>query len=226
MGAFLMGILGILLIIPLYVVALKFGKPLVKHEKRIYLGVLILVLLMGFLHVAFQFDIPILDELIAGGPLSFAFFALVMFAGALKPKSNAKKTLLYVRRPYAMLGFLFLIPHAMSRLALALGGYNTSGLVAFVLMIPLIVTSWPSIRKQLKPGVWAKVHRLAYVVYLILYLHLAFDVSLSGGTLRIFPSPAYVWFYHALFAVYLGLKLYYDLLPKWRKRIADSKQPN
>lgn len=223
MGAFLMGILGILLMVPLYFIAVKFGKPLVKYEKKIYLGVLILVLLMGFLHVALRFDIPVLDELIAGGPLSFALFALVMFAGALKPKSNAKKALLYVRRPYAMLGFLFLIPHAMSRLVLALGGYNTSGLVAFVLMIPLIVTSWPSIRKQLKPGVWNKVHRLAYVVYFVLYLHLAFDVSLSGGTLRIFPSPAYVWFYHALFAIYLGLKIHFDWLPKWRKRIADSK---
>jgi DMSO/TMAO reductase YedYZ heme-binding membrane subunit len=223
MAAFLRGILGILLMAPLYVVALKFGKPLVKYEKKVYLVVLILVFLMGFLHVVFTFDIPVLDELIAGGPLSFALFALVMFAGALKPKSNPKKTLLYVRRPFAMIGFLFLIPHAMSRLSLALGGYNTSGLIAFVLMIPLIVTSWPSIRKQLKAGVWTKVHRLAYVVYLILYVHLAFDISTANG-LRFFPSPGYVWFYHGLFALYLVLKIHYNLLPKWKHRKTNPKQ--
>jgi DMSO/TMAO reductase YedYZ heme-binding membrane subunit len=226
MGAFLMGILGILLMVPLYFGVRKYGKALVKHERKVYLGVLILVLLMGFFHVVLEFDIPVLDEVIAAGPLSFALFALVMFAGALKPKSNPKKTLLYVRRPLAMLGFLFLIPHLMSRLALALGGYNTSGLVAFVLMIPLIVTSWPSIRKQLKPGVWAKVHRLAYVVYLVLYFHLAFDVSFTNGTLRFFPSPAYVWFYHALFAAYLGMKFYFYILPQWQKRKAIPNQSN
>ena len=140
-----------------------------------------------------------------------------MLGGAFKHKSKAKIALMRVRRELAILGFLFLLPHAVLRGSLALTGFNFTGLIAFWIIVPLVITSWPSVRKKMSPKRWKEVHKFAYIVYVMIYVHLVFDVSLVNGsifmTLKRTGIP-----YLMLFSVYLGLKTANYIAPWFRQK--------
>jgi methionine sulfoxide reductase heme-binding subunit len=203
--------LGFWLIIPLFILVFYTSKHVHKHEKRYYMGALLISFIISILVILDQrtsasLRIPIIQTVVVGGNLSFALFVLVMFAGAINGKSNIKTNLVRVRREMALIGFIFLIPHAIFRMSLALAGYNTTGLVAFIIMIPLVITSALRMMKKMSVQNWKKVHRIAYVAYFFIYLHLAFRVFFISGSMNI-TQTTYAYLYHLLFLFYLVLKI-------------------
>jgi DMSO/TMAO reductase YedYZ heme-binding membrane subunit len=175
--------LGLILALVVYAIIYKYGKFIHKHEYKFYLGFLSFSLLLTLLillnvNVMNLFGIY---EVFYAGHLSFALFTIVMLAGALNKKSPYKIAIIKVRRELAILGFITLLPHAFLRLDSALNGFNFTGLIAFIFIIPLVITSFPVVRKKMQPKTWNKVHYLAYIVYTMIYIHLIFDIFITSS---------------------------------------------
>lgn len=196
-----------------------FGKHLHKHETLYYIVVAIITTAAGIFAVYAQVEgidlassSPIFYAVLFQGHATFAFFVLVMFAGAFKNKSKPKKVLFSVRRELAILGFLFLIPHTVLLVWLALSNFNPTGTLAFLIMIPLFVTSFRSVKKKMHPKAWFKLHKLAYWAYALIFLHLAsitiiFNLLGYESTLELILGFIRFLLYTAIFIVYTVMKV-------------------
>ncbi len=215
--------LGLVLIIPLTFVVWRFGTHVHKHESKYYVVVGLFAFIVGVYAIVlqaisldFKAEHPVWYAVLYQGHLTFPFFILVMFAGALKPKSKPKITLMKVRRELAIIGFLFLIPHAIYLVWLALSNLNPTGTLSFLIMLPLFITSFTQIRKKMHPTAWRKLHKWAYPAYALIYLHLA-SITLvfnilwfqAGDIDALGYALGYVRFalYTVIFGVYTILKL-------------------
>jgi len=197
--------LSIWLIFPLVMMVYFFGKHIHRNEYKYYLGVLIFVTLLT-LGLLLEMNLWIFQALIVEGHLSFSLFTIVMFGGAFLVKTKPKRYLMQIRREFALIGFLFLIPHGIYRLSLAINGYNFTGLVAFFIMIPLVIVSYPKIRKKIGSLTWKRIHKMAYVVYFLIYIHVGFRLFI-GESFRQFSFLLDAWPYHVIFILYLVLKI-------------------
>lgn len=169
-----------------------------KHNTWVLLGGLLLSLILIFI------EISVLSLLINSGHLSLGIFMLVMFAGVFKKSWTVYKKILLVRGDLAILGFIFLIPHGIERLSLALSGYQSTGLVAAIIMIPLTLSSFMIIRKKIRPDRWKKLHKLAYIAYLMIYIHIGFKIFLNPLNFYIIINESSILF-HILFIAYFIL---------------------
>lgn len=214
---YLLDLLGILFLFPLTLFVIYFGKHLHKNEHKYYVIIGLFALLTGIYAIYLQVigtdlkvENRVLYALVFQGHTTFPFFVLVMFAGAFKKKSKPKLTLMKVRRELAIIGFLFLIPHAFLLVWLALTNLNPTGTIAFLIMLPLFVTSFPKIRKKMHPLQWRKLHKWAYLSYAMIYIHIAsitivFNLMNNTGTELLFGFVRF-GLYTAIFGVYTYLK--------------------
>jgi DMSO/TMAO reductase YedYZ heme-binding membrane subunit len=175
-----------------------YNKPIHNHNAYFFLGGLLLSLTLIFI------EIPILSLWISNGHLSLGLFMLVMFAGVFRKRWIVYKKILLVRGDLAILGFIFLIPHGIERLSLALNGYQSTGLVAAIVMLPLTISSFMIIRKRIRPDRWKKLHKLAYLAYLMIYIHIGFEIFLNPLNFYIKINEQSLLF-HLLFVIYLVL---------------------
>lgn len=126
-----------------------------------------------------------LEKAFMKGNVSIAFFLLVMFAGALNPKWKLTKKLLSIRAESAILGCILLLPHGIMYLVRFVNKilvhkpittlyivYLIVGLIAFIIMIPLFITSFKNIRSKMSYADWKKVQRWAYPFYFLVYVHI------------------------------------------------------
>jgi len=142
---------------------------LLKHRLVLYIGVwgITLAAVIGQ-------DVPVMTPIVKG-MLGFAFIYTVMITGALNPKWKLTKKLKAVRGMYSILGFVLLIAHPLNYAAEVLGGLREIpifGVAAFVIMIPLFITSYIVIRKRMSPKAWAKLQQWAYLSYAFILVHL------------------------------------------------------
>lgn len=198
--AFLTANLSIISAIILYIIIHFFNTWIHKNTRYLIFGFLVLSALVIF------FNIPVLSFMIDGGHLSLAIFIIIMFAGVMKKTWIPYKKILLIRGDLAILGFILLLPHGINRLSLALSGYNTSGLIALVIMLPLTISSFMSIRKKMRPQRWKMLHKFAYVAYLFIYIHLGFDIFLDVEYGYINFSPNSILF-HMLLLLYVVLRI-------------------
>ncbi len=217
---YILSFTGMIFILPLALFIHYRGKHLHKNENAYYIVTALIALVATVLAVLAQVgalgfeleNIPVLYQLIFQGHLTFSFFVLVMFAGAFKKKSKPKITLMRVRREMAILGFLFLVPHATFLIITALSALNPTGTIAFLIMIPLFITSFTNIRKKMHPLQWRKLHKWAYLAYFMIYVHLLSINSIAQeDELRFVRAAAYT----VIFGIYTYLKMKnYVLVPK------------
>ena len=211
---FIIGNIGVFIAPILFVFVFYFGKLLHKNQYIFELGALILSLIVYFIQLDF---IGIDVALVLSGHLSLAFFLLVMFTGVLKKNSKAKKALSLVRAELAIIGFIFLIPHGLTRLDLALTGYNVTGLFAFIIFIPLIFTSFMQIRKKMNPKHWKQLHKLAYIAFFFIYVHLAFNFSINPD-FGFFAQDVDSFLYHFILFLYILLRVIFVVIPKVKNK--------
>jgi methionine sulfoxide reductase heme-binding subunit len=158
----------------LMVCAYFYTKQILTHKKVVYALAWLIVILV----VLFQ-KLPILTPLVKGF-VGFAFMYVVMIAGALNPKWTLTKRLKSIRTPYAVIGFTILIAHPLSYVADILNQSKEVpwyGLASFLIMIPLFITSYIYIRKRMKPATWKKLHKWAYLSYMLMLIHLIVNAS-------------------------------------------------
>jgi methionine sulfoxide reductase heme-binding subunit len=192
--------LAILIVPILYLIIHFLSKHFHHHATYYRIGALFLALLTILIRPSF------LDLLITSGHLGLSFFILVIFTCVFPKKSKIHKNLNLVRGDLAILGFIFLIPHGMARLSLALAGYNSTGLLAMIVFTPLFITSFLVIRKKMKPIRWKKLHHFAYIAYGLIYIHLGFNLSLNPNNFYIRLSPDAI-LYHLLAIIYISIRV-------------------
>ncbi|MFW2490526.1 ferric reductase-like transmembrane domain-containing protein [Clostridium chromiireducens] len=125
------------------------------------------------------------------GLISMSFFILVMYAGALNLKWTVTRKLLSIRAQLAILGSIMMLPHGIiyfvrflilklpkiiseGTFPILYFTYIMIGILGFIVMIPLFITSIKKIRLKMKGQQWKKLQRWAYLFYFLAYIHILF----------------------------------------------------
>lgn len=193
-----------LILLPLVLILLAYS-----FDKEIRLNSIILyVLAIVLSSLTFLFPNKILFHFIANGQIGLAFLITVMFTGAIPRGSKLKSQLRKVRREFAILAFIFATPHALLNiynLFLGIGYFEIFGLLTLIFMVPLVISSFSNIKRNMKTSSWIRLHRLAYLVFGLLFVHLVTVSNIKD-----------ILLYCVLFGIYLFLKLYNYHLKKHR----------
>ena len=129
--------------------------------------------------------------------LSTAIFVIVMYTGAFKNGSKLIKFLMPIRAELSIIAGILTLAHNIS-----FGKYHFVGLftapetmstnmkaaagisiLLIAIMVPLLITSFPCVRKLMKPKAWKRLQRLAYVFYALIYAHvmaIMLPIALTG----------------------------------------------
>ena len=121
------------------------------------------------------------------GILSIAFFFLVMVAGALNTKWNLTRKMYSIRAELAIIASILMLPHGFIYIIRFIMSVNKSGIralpitylsyiivgiIGFIIMIPLFITSFKSIRRKMSAIKWKKIQKWAYAFYFLGYAHI------------------------------------------------------
>ncbi|MFA6801041.1 MAG: ferric reductase-like transmembrane domain-containing protein [Acholeplasmataceae bacterium] len=189
------------------------GPFIRKHNIKIYIIAIIIAIISFIIK-----DKPIAMPFVKGF-LGLSFFYIVMLTGALPKKSKLRLKFMGIRREYSIIGFIVVSPHALTYIIKWIDGTRSLewfGLIAFLIMIPLFITSFQSIRKKMSQHSWKLLQSLAYIVYILLFIHLILNYS----------KPINLVLYLIMFISYFILKGYYEIhkyLTKKQKTTLKTK---
>jgi DMSO/TMAO reductase YedYZ heme-binding membrane subunit len=198
-------------VVLLGLLAIYKGKFVRKHNLKLYIGFTVVSVLMFVLQDK-AFSTPFVQ-----GFLGLSFYYLVMIAGALKKGSKVKKSLMGVRREYSILGFITVLPHATKYLLEWFNGeieFPIYGVIGFVLMIPLFITSFQSIRKLMTQKSWKRLQSVAYVIYILLFVHLIIN----------YTEKINLVLYLVLFVSYFVMKIAFEIKKAKEKQLKVVRQ--
>jgi sulfoxide reductase heme-binding subunit YedZ len=216
---FILSNLGVLLVVPFYFLIHYLRKSIHQHPFYYEIGALVLAILI-IIHNQLGLNFGVINVLFNSGQIALSLFLLVIFTGAFKKTSKIRKTLELARGEIAVIAFILLLPHGLKNSSLALSGYNSTGLIANILMIPLVLTTFMFIRKRMKPRDWKNLHKLSYIAYLMIYIHIAFDINLNPAN-PFFRFSSYAVLYHLMLILYLVLR-YYSKHSKTNLKVSKS----
>ncbi len=198
-------------LILLTILAIYANKFIRKHNVKIYIFITMLSIL------AFIFKDVAITTPIMQGFLGLSFFYIVMITGAIDKKHKIKAKFMGLRREYSIIGFIVITPHALNY---TLEGLNETrslewfGIISFVLMIPLFITSFLIIRKKMKPKTWNLIQSAAYIIYILLFIHLILN----------YTQKINLVLYLVIFIFYFVLKIIYEIKKyRYKKSIVVNK---
>lgn len=186
-----------MIVIPFTIVLILislFGNKFIRNHNTVLYVAFTITAVLSFVFI----EKPLLTPF-RQGFLGLAFYYVVMMTGALDKKSKLRKSLMSVRREYSIIGFIVVSPHAIYQTIKYLNGdisLPIYGVVAYLIMVPLFITSFKVIRKKFKYKNWKTLQNFAYLVYIGLFLHLIFN-SQKPNTI----------IYVIMFSMYLVLKI-------------------
>ena len=189
-------------------------KPIKKHATFFYIGTIIISILS--IIIAPDKGLPFIIEylvnnILARGTLAGALFILVMVASVC-PAAKLRGLLLRTRGEMAIIAALFTLIHNIVsgqyffvKLFTNISELNTQkilaaifSLVMILLLIPLTITSFMTVRRKMNPKKWKSLQKLSYVFYGLLFVHIAmiFSVSILNGYLEtLFDLTVYAVIY-------------------------------
>lgn len=163
-------------------------KALKAHPYHFYIGaamVTIIIFLCDFSAVPAWINKWIIG-LFSKGAMGTALFVIVMYTGALKNGTKQIGKLMRIRGELSIFAailvlahnltygkiyfkYLFQKPEILSNTQLAAAIIS---IILITLMVILTVTSFPQVRKKMKPKSWKKLQRSAYVFYGLVFVHI------------------------------------------------------
>ena len=167
-----------------------FGKALKKKPAVLY-GICILLSLVSIFYPR-EGGLPFLDfffkKIMQRGILAGSLFIWVMLAPVLPKSFSGRKTIYLLRGEMAICASLITLAHN-----LAFGGKYFGALffgqghislmelhaaivscLMILLLIPLTITSFQTVRRKMQAKSWKKLQNWSYLFYLLLYLHIFF----------------------------------------------------
>ena len=167
-----------------------FGKALKKKPAVLY-GICILLSLVSIFYPR-EGGIPFLDfffkKIMQRGVLAGSLFIWVMQAPVLPKSFSGRKTIYLLRGEMAICASLITLAHNLAfggkyfgALFLGQGHISLMELHAAIvsclmilLLIPLTITSFQTVRRKMQAKTWKKLQNWSYLFYLLLYLHIFF----------------------------------------------------
>ena len=209
-------------------VAFCLDKPLKKFPAAFYITAAVLtiasiVIPQADITISSRFVRDYVLGIFSRGALGAAFWAVVMWAGALPNGSAPIKKLMPIRGELsitaAVLTLAHIITFGMQYIKNLINGRTGNGdayrdfVITFVLsltmtliMLPLTVMSFKAVRKKMNAKTWKKIQSLAYLFYAMIYIHIMvlFVPKAQKGRDGYFLS---VLVYSAVFIGYAVLRL-------------------
>ncbi|EHL14002.1 hypothetical protein HMPREF9624_01778 [Oribacterium asaccharolyticum ACB7] len=167
-----------------------FGKALKKKPAVLY-GICILLSLVSIFYPR-EGGLPFLDfffkKIMQRGVLAGSLFIWVMLAPVLPRSFSGRKTIYLLRGEMAICASLITLAHNLAfggkyfgALFLGQGHISLMELHAAIvsclmilLLIPLTITSFQTVRRKMQGKSWKKLQNWSYLFYLLLYLHIFF----------------------------------------------------
>lgn len=158
------------------------------------------------------------------GSLGMAFFIIVMYIGVLSRSSKLRNMFNPIRGELSIIAWFLVMGHVVFYLQTQLRivqigmerylerqpfmffGAVVCGLLLFVLLAVLGITSFNAIRKAMKTKTWKKIQAWAYVFYAGLYAHLVL-VLLPSALANGMTARISIAVYTVIFGVYLVLRI-------------------
>ena len=196
--------------------------PLKKHPAPFYIAAAVITALVSVMD--FSWTSPFVRNYVIGlfsrGALAAGFWVVIMWLGALPNGSKPVKALMPVRGELSIftailtlghnIGFgrtyfvrMFTSPSSMKPAQFAAG---TISIIMLLIMIPLTVMSFKSVRKKMKAKTWKRVQRLAYAFYGLMYVHVMILLSSQARAGRM-PARISVAAYSVVFLGYAGMRI-------------------
>ena len=163
------------------------AKPLKKYASIFYIFGAILTVIMcvlGQMHLQVASIITNMINLFHKGTLACAFWCIVAGMGALPNGSTMIKKLMPIRSELSIFSAILTLSHVITYgivyLQRLLNGRGSDlnfiltcviCLLLVIIMIPLTILSFKTIRKKLNARTWKKIQRLAYLFYALIYVH-------------------------------------------------------
>ena len=175
-----------------------FGKA-VKKKPAVLYGICILLSLVSIFYPR-EGGLPFLDfffkKIMQRGVLAGSLFIWVMLAPVLPKSFSGRKIIYLLRGEMAICASLITLAHNLAfggkyfgALFLGQGHISLMELHAAIvsclmilLLIPLTITSFQTVRRKMQAKTWKKVQNWSYLFYLLLYLHIFFIYQ--GALLR------------------------------------------
>ena len=175
-----------------------FGKA-VKKKPAVLYGICILLSLVSIFYPR-EGGLPFLDfffkKIMQRGILAGSLFIWVMQAPVLPKSFSGRKTIYLLRGEMAICASLITLAHNLAfggkyfgALFLGQGHISLMELHAaivsclmIVLLIPLTITSFQTVRRKMQAKTWKRLQNWSYLFYLLLYLHIFFIYQ--GALLR------------------------------------------
>lgn len=195
------------------------GRFIKKYSTIYYISISILSLLCIFLYsqkTPFIVSI-IVNTFVASGNLAGALFIVVMYATILS--NPLKQIAIRMRAEMAITASIFTLAHNITygqryfvnfftkfnKLGITTILATIISMIMILLLIPLTVTSFQSVRSKMNPKSWKKLQSLSYVFYGLLYAHISlmFFRALSKGRL-IYAVDLCI--YTIIWGIYLAFK--------------------
>ena len=167
-----------------------FGKA-VKKKPAVLYGICILLSLVSIFYPR-EGGLPFLDfffkKIMQRGVLAGSLFIWVMLAPVLPRSFSGRKTIYLLRGEMAICASLITLAHNLAfggkyfgALFLGQGHISLMELHAAIvsclmilLLIPLTITSFQTVRRKMQGKSWKKLQNWSYLFYLLLYLHIFF----------------------------------------------------
>ena len=167
-----------------------FGKA-VKKKPAVLYGICILLSLVSIFYPR-EGGLPFLDfffkKIMQRGIFAGSLFILVMLAPVLPKSFSGRKTIYLLRGEMAICASLITLAHNLAfggkyfgALFLGQGHISLMELHAAIvsclmilLLIPLTITSFQTVRRKMQGKTWKKLQNWSYLFYLLLYLHIFF----------------------------------------------------
>ena len=209
------------------------GSFIKKHAKPIYIAsaatsIAVSIIMAygidaGFPGIIAAWIWPLLSKC----ALATGIFVVVMFIGALPNGSVPMKRLMPVRAELSIIASILTLGHNAGygrsyfvRLFTSCGSMPLPQIAAAIcslvmigIMLPLFITSFPAVRRKMKPRSWKKLQRTAYVFYGLIYVHvMLLNVPLwqKGNA----ASLANIIIYSLIFFAYAAFRLRKALMRK------------
>jgi DMSO/TMAO reductase YedYZ heme-binding membrane subunit/uncharacterized protein with FMN-binding domain len=199
-----------------------FRKSLKKHPTAFYVaaaGISFVAGVCSFSGAPDWLQSYIID-LFRKGTLATAFFAIVMYTGALKNGSRMMKALMPMRGELSIFAAILALAHILyygktyfkylftlpGKLGTLMTIETVLSLISLCILVTLFVTSFPRIRKKMNSNSWKRLQRTAYVFYGLVYIHvMIFSISYAceGRNGYVFSALLY----SLVFLVYAAMRI-------------------
>lgn len=212
-------IIDLILITALYMLI---AKPLKKYSVIFYIGIYIWQAVVVFYYaLKFNESMPswfttYFMDVFAKGTFSTMTFVIVMFLGCFRKPNFFTKRLMKVRGEMSIIGCFSILCHniyfgityfpaILSHPELMPWRHLVATILTVILltlMIPLLITSFITVRKKMKAKTWKNIQRLAYPFFLIIYVH---AMIIFSGDVDKYLSRMII--YSVIFGLYVVMRL-------------------